>query len=297
MSGVRQEDKYIAIDELTTEKDYTIAEVCRAIHICPASYYKWKKRCKSNRELENEAILEEMQTIYNEVNGIYGYRRLMIEYNARHNTNYNVKRFHRLAKIGGLQAVIRRKKPDYRYHYKEHIEDNILAREFYAAQSNEKWLSDVTEMRYGNGKKAFVSAIFDLGDKRIVAYEIGQSNNNPLVFATLDKAIEHCPDARPIFHSDRGFQYTSKIFQVKLQEQGMVQSMSRAGKCIDNGPMEGFWSNLKTEMYYLHTFDDYESLVQAIEEYMHFYNYRRRQKKLDNLPPMEYAQRKAGTFI
>ncbi|MDO4281097.1 MAG: IS3 family transposase [Peptococcaceae bacterium] len=73
--------------------------------------------------------------------------------------------------------------------------------------------------------------------------------------------------------------------------------MSRAGKCIDNGPTEGFWSNLKTEMYYLHTFDDYESLVQAVEKYIHFYNYRRRQKKLDNLPPMKYAQRKAGTFI
>lgn len=50
----------------------------------------------------------------------------------------------------------------------------------------------------------------------------------------------------------------------------MVQSMSRKGKCIDNGPMEGFWGILKAEMYYLNTFDDYESLERAIEEFIDY---------------------------
>lgn len=68
---------------------------------------------------------------------------------------------------------------------------------------------------------------------------------------TYDKALKDNPDARPIFHSDRGFQYTSKIFQKRLREQGMEQSMSRVGHCIDNGPTEGLWGIIKSEMYYV----------------------------------------------
>jgi putative transposase len=68
----------------------------------------------------------------------------------------------------------------------------------------------------------------------------------------------------------------------------MTHSMSRVGRCIDNGPMEGFWGILKCEMYYLYKFDNYESLVAAIEEYIRFYNYDRRQKKHEHLSPMSY---------
>lgn len=70
----------------------------------------------------------------------------------------------------------------------------------------------------------------------------------------------------------------------------MTQSMSRVGRCIDNGPMEGFWGILKCEMYYLRTFQDYDSLAAAIKDYIHFYNYERRQRKLGKLAPMTYRQ-------
>lgn len=70
----------------------------------------------------------------------------------------------------------------------------------------------------------------------------------------------------------------------------MTQSMSRVGRCIDNGPMEGFWGILKCEMYYLSKFHDYDSLVTAIEDFIHFYNFKRRQKKLERLAPMSYRQ-------
>ena len=70
----------------------------------------------------------------------------------------------------------------------------------------------------------------------------------------------------------------------------MTQSMSRVGRCIDNGPMEGFWGILKCEMYYLSTFKDYDSLVAAIEGYIYFYNYERRQKNLNKMSPMTYRQ-------
>lgn len=116
---------------------------------------------------------------------------------------------------------------------------------------------------------------------------IGDSNNNPLVFDTFDKAIKENPDAHPTFHSDRGFQYTSKTFHRKLLDQKMTQSMSRVGKCIDNGPMEGFWGLLKRERYYKRRFTSREAIVSMIEEYIYYYNNKRYQRNLGVLTPME----------
>ena len=127
-------------------------------------------------------------------------------------------------------------------------------------------------------------------DRRIVSFVLGHKNNNKLVFETFDIAIATNPGATPLFHSDRGFQYTSPVFKNKLQQAHMIQSMSRVGKCIDNGPMEGFWGILKTEMYYLNKFSTYEELKEAIEKYIYYYNNNRYQEKLGCLSPMEYHE-------
>lgn len=187
-----------------------------------------------------------------------------------------------------LAAVIRRKKKKYIQSTPQITAENILNRDFVAHSPNEKWLTDVTEFKLTNGSKAYLSAILDLGDNSIISYVLGKSNNNKLVFDTLDKAIEANPTATPLFHSDRGFQYTCKTFKAKLNAINAVQSMSRVGRCIDNGPMEAFWGTLKVEMYYLRKFDTFEELEQAIDEYIQFYNTKRLQKKLKGMAPIEY---------
>jgi transposase InsO family protein len=83
--------------------------------------------------------------------------------------------------------------------------ENILNRNFTAEKLNEKWLTDVTEFRFGNDGRMYLSAILDLKDKSIVSYFIGRSNNNQLAFNTFDAAVLKYPDAKPLFHSDRGF--------------------------------------------------------------------------------------------
>lgn len=113
-------------------------------------------------------------------------------------------------------------------------------------------------------------------------------NNNQLVFDTFDKAVTAHPEAHPLFHSDRGYQYTSKQFKAKLDAAKMTQSMSRVGRCIHNGPMEGFWGILKCEMYYLNAFDTYDALRSAVDDSIYFYNNRRLQKKLNSLVPTDY---------
>lgn len=78
-----------------------------------------------------------------------------------------------------------------------------------------------------------------------------------------------------IFHSDRGFQYTSRRFKAKLRNHNMIQSMSRVGCCIDNGPMESGWGMMKSEIYKgkkNFSFINYEQAVIEITKYIRFYN-------------------------
>lgn len=277
----------MAVQELSTE--YPVTQLCEKLKLNRSSYYKWTHREKSHLELENTGILHELGALYAEFNCTYGYRRLADEYNARNSTRYNYKRFYRLTQLVGLKSVIRRKRPAYQRSTPEVTAENILNREFTAKKPNEKWLTDVTEMKYGrSGEKLYLSAILDLKGRDIVSFAVGKHNNNQLVFDTFALAVEKHPDAKPLFHSDRGFQYTSKIFRAKLDAAGMTQSMSRVGRCIDNGPMEGFWSILKCEMYHLRRFVDYDSLAGAIEGFIHFYNHQRRQRNLQRLAPVDY---------
>lgn len=218
LSGVRQENIYLSARYIRQKYGYPIERLCSVVHLNRSSYYKWLNRSKSRSELENEQIIEWIKELYEEQNGILGYRQMTVTINREKNVRYNQKRIRRLMKILRLQSVCLKK----RYHYvkstPEVTAENILNREFHANKPNEKWLTDVTEFKYYVGvqvKKLYLSAIFDLYDRRIVAYKIGNSNNNELVFSNFDEAVALHPDVHPLFRSDRGFQYTNKTFHAK----------------------------------------------------------------------------------
>ena len=292
---MHQEHIYMAIEFLNTHMGYFIKEICLALKLNRSSYYKWKKRAQSKSELLNVQIAEYVKDFYEESNGVLGYRQMNIVINREKSDelphSVNVKRVRRIMRVLGLKSVIRRKRPDYVKSTPEITAENVLKRDFKATVPFEKWLTDVTEFKYYVGtevRKLYLSAILDLYDRRIIAYKIGDSNNNELVFTTFDEARSLYPNAKPIFHSDRGFQYTNKVFHQKLLDAGMTQSMSRVGRCLDNAPMEGWWGILKSEMYYLKRFTSRESLVSSIEDYIQFYNTRRYQKRLNCMTPCEY---------
>ncbi len=242
-------------------------------------------------EIENRKIAEEIEKIHT-ASPDKGYRRIRDELERYHGIKANDKRVLRLCRKQGIKSTIKYTNNGCTCHAKnpQYIAENLLNREFTAEMPNEKWLTDVTEFHYYTGTekhKVYLSAILDLYDRRIVSYIIGDSNNNALVFDTFDNAVEENPDAHPLFHSDRGFQYTCRTFHSKLEAAGMKQSMSRVAKCIDNGPMEGFWGILKRERYYGKRFTSRESVVEMIEDYMDYYNNKRLQRNLGVITPME----------
>lgn len=265
--------------------------LCRLGEVSRSAYYKWLKRETPKNELENRRIAELVEKIHN-ASPDKGYRRIRDELERYHGMDVNDKRILRICRRLGIKSTIKyanegctRQAANPQY-----IAENILNRRFTAKAPDQKWLTDVTEFHYYVGTekhKVYLSAILDLYDRRIVTYRIGDSNNNSLVFGTLDDAVRKNPNAHPLFHSDRGFQYTNRTFHGKLEAAGMIQSMSRVAKCIDNGPMEGFWGILKRERYHGKRFTDRESLVTMIDEYICYYNNQRLQRNLGVLTPME----------
>ncbi|MDY2575608.1 MAG: IS3 family transposase, partial [Bacilli bacterium] len=297
-SLVKQEDKYETISELHKNNGFTIEFLCETLEIARSSYYKWLNRQIPNKEKQDNELAAIIIEFNEAFEGILGYRRMTDYINYFNNANYSEKYIHRLMKVMRVHARIRRKKSNYVKVKPEQVGENILARNFTAEHPNQKWCTDVTEFKVpGQKQKLYLSAIIDLFDRSIVSYVFSNSNNNKLVFDTFDKALEANPGAKPIFHSDRGFQYTSKQFKFKLDEAGMIQSMSRVGKCIDNGPMEGFWGTLKSESFYGLKFSDEQALRNKIEEYIFFYNNYRLQKNLKGMTPNEVRYHANCNFI
>ena len=262
--------------------------MCKQRGLSRAAYYKWLDREVPEQELENMKLAELIKEYDERFNHILGYRRMTSWINHFNHTDYKQKRVHRIMKKLGIHSIIRKKKKKYASSTPETVAENKLNRDFYAAMPNEKWVTDVTEFKIpGETKKLYLSAILDLYDRYPVGYVISTRNDNKLVFQTFDKAIEANPGAKPLFHSERGFQYTSKVFQKMLKDHEMEQSMSRVGHCIDNGPTEGFWGIIKTEMYQMYNITDEPSLRFAINDYLRFYSEERPQDRYHCKTPLE----------
>lgn len=294
----KNQDSYVAIKEVSIEhSEYPVSIMCEILGINRAAYYKWKNHVNSKNDDLNELVEEKILEVHDKHPDM-GYRRIRDTLEHDYNINVNDKRVLRVCRKKKIQSCIKHKyncctKPASDPAY---ISENILNREFRADKPNQKWLTDVSEFKYGTGNgekrgKIYLSVILDLCGKRPVAFEYSDHNDNPLVLNTFDKAVAANPGATPLFHSDRGYQYTSKTFRQRIIDAGMVQSMSRIACCIDNGPMEGFWGIMKREMYYGRKYQTKEELITAIEKYIDYYTNRRVQRNLCVLTPQEFYEK------
>ena len=264
--------------------------MCRILGVKRANYYKWQHHKKSVIDKENEEIAELIKEYHKKYNGLLGYRMMADRINRDHHKNYSDKRIYKIMRILGIHSIIRPKRRSCTVRKNNNTAKNNLNKDFNASKPNEKWITDVTEFKYGphNEYKLYLSAFLDLYDRTVVGYEVGDHNNNILVFNTFDKAVKDNPNAHPLFHSDGGFQYTSPAFINMLKGHGMTQSMSRVHCCIDNGPMEGFWGIMKCEMYhYGKHYNTKDELIKAINDWIHYYMYERYQRRFGVKTPYE----------
>ena len=290
---MRNVELYQTISSLHEEKNYSITQLCQLAGIARSSYYKWVKWQPSKKEMANRKLAKEIKKKYDSKKGAIGYRQIRMQINRKLKKQYSRNRYYRLMKAIGIKAVIKKKRPTYIKSMEAHVAENVLNRKFVAKKPNQKWCTDVTELRYGNGRKAYLSAIIDLYDHSIVSWELGHSNNNLLVMNTIKKAMDKNSGVRPLLHSDRGFQYTSYDYKKLETTYKFTKSMSRVGRCLDNQPIEHFWGTFKEEKFYQESYQNFEDLKKSVGEYMRYYNNYRYSEALDELSPNEFRKQAA----
>ena len=252
-----------------------------------STFYYHNKQQKA--EDKYALVKAEIKAIYHENKGRYGYRRILQELKNR-GFHINHKTVERLMKELGLVCRVRIKK--YRSYKGEvgKVAPNLLQRDFHAAAPNQKWVTDVTEFALF-GQKLYLSPILDLHSSDLIAYTISDRPVLSMVTAMVEKAIAVLPSgAKPILHSDQGWQYQPKHYQRLLADNHIRQSMSRKGNCLDNAVIENFFGLLKSELLYLQSFDSIDHFKSELIDYLHYYNFRRIKTKLKGLPPAIHRQ-------
>lgn len=254
-------------------------------------YYHLKQLDKSNKD---HAIKAEIQAIFTEHKGNYGYRRMTLELRNR-GFLVNHKKVQRLMKVlglEGLEARIRRKQKYSSYQGEVGKKaDNLIQRQFEASKPMEKCYTDVTEFAIpASGQKLYLSPVLDGFNSEIIAYNLSTSPNLIQVKAMLEQAFTEKHYTNTILHSDQGWQYQHDFYHQFLENKGIQPSMSRKGNSPDNGMMESFFGILKSEMFYGYekTFKSLKQLEQAIVDYIDYYNNKRIKVKLKGLSPVQY---------
>ena len=262
---------------------YSISEMCRFFEVSRSGYYDYVRRMDvPAKDLPLAEKIRECQSV---CRNTYGYRRVHI-WLERNGIHCNPKTVLRVMNKYNLLSVIRRKRY-VKYGEYLHRYPNLLNRNFAAERPNQKWVTDISYIRTGQGF-LYLSVIRDLYDNSIIAYRTGTEQNINLVLNTIKAAKrKEKVTAQLQLHSDQGFQYTSQAYYKLTQRYGITPSMSRRGNPYDNALAENFFSILKTECIYRTKIATLAEARELIDDYIYFYNNRRIQTKA-KLTPMEF---------
>jgi len=230
---------------------------------------------------------DEIRNIFHEHKGRYGYRRVTAEMRNR-DYAINHKTVKKLMERLGLKSQMR--KVRYRSYKGEvgKIAPNVINRDFVATVPNRKWATDVTQINIGS-EKLYLSPILDMFNGEIISYNISKRPNLEQVYDMLDKAFTRLGELDGlILHSDQGWQYQHCGYRKRLEDHGIIQSMSRKGNCLDNAMIENFFGTMKSELLYTKKFESVDTFMKDLEEYIDYYNNKRIKSRLKGKSPVQY---------
>jgi transposase InsO family protein len=258
--------------------------MCAFLKVSRAAYYAWvRKLDQPDRDVPRLALV---QQAFQASHQTYGYRRISLWLRQKQRVVINPKAVRRLMRKLHIRSCARHRRY---YHNGEtsgrlHHYPNRLQRDFAATVPNQKWVTDITFVPTRDGW-SYLSVIKDLFDGFIVAHQFGRQNSLGLMKRTLQEACRNEKvTAELVLHSDQGHQYTSQAYAVLTKQYNITPTMSRRGNCWDNAPMESFFSQLKEEYLRQLPLSSFEQMRQAIDDYIHFYNYERIQLKTRQTP-------------
>lgn len=271
--------------------NYSVSMLCKVLKVSRSGYYAWRDRPPSRRDRENAALIEQIRQIHHRSRGTYGYPRVHAELGAL-GVRCSRKRVARLMRNDGLRGCMggRRKKHTTRQDTLAIPAPDLVRRNFCATAPNRLWTADITYLSTAEGF-LYLAFILDVYSRKVVGWSMASHLRSELVAAALEMAVHRRnPSAGLIHHSDRGVQYTALSFGRKLEEAGIVPSMSRVGSALDNAISESFVSTLKREIGMSHHPSHQAARASVFEFIELFYNRVRRHSSLGYLSPTEYEQ-------
>ena len=277
-------------------KQSAVSIACEVLEVSASGYFIWQRRREASRpgpagRQSDEALLAHMRAIHVEVKGEYGWPRMHKELLAR-GIRVGKDRVRKLMQQHGIKARTKRKfvvTTDSKHSLP--VAPDLVQRRFNPEAPNRLWSGDITYIATDEGW-LYLAAVIDLFSRQVVGWSMQAHMQTSLVKDALTMAwFRRRPEAGLIFHSDRGSQYCSHEFQAALSGWEMRSSMSRKGNCWDNAPTESFWGRLKTASLYGRKFATRREAMEAVLDWMAFYNHRRLHSTLGYLSPMQYEQR------
>jgi len=281
---------YTVIRQLQQEA-ISVRQSCEVLAVSKSAYYAAQLRVAKSMPCQASIHLK---AAFMASHQSYGSRRLVT---AMANAGMRIGRdkVRRLMRQAALKPVWKRKfvhTTDSKHGLP--VAANVLNRQFNPAAPNLAYVSDITYIRTGAGW-LYLAIVIDLYARKVVGWAMAPSMPAQLVCDALNMAIsQRQPAPGLIVHSDRGSQYASALYQDMLARHSFVCSMSRKGNCWDNAVAERFFLNLKMERVWQRQYANHAEAKNDITDYIvGFYNCKRINSALGNLPPNVYERKMA----
>jgi putative transposase len=264
--------------------------ICKCLGVPKSTYYRWLK--KGARKMSG--LEEKIKEICIKNKYRLGHRTVKAWLQRKYKIKVNRNTVQRIMQKYNWQCRVKPKRKVKISGESQMIVPNRLKQNFKSSKPNEKWVTDITYIPFGQSMM-YLSSIMDLYNNEIIAYRIGHSQDVSLVLNTLEDALKVREVTDVILHSDQGAQYTSYAFQKLAKENGITTSMSRKGNCFDNAVIESFHSTLKSEEFYSQPREHLTNpiVMERIKDFIHYYNKIRLQAKLNYLSPIEFREQVA----
>ena len=271
---------------------YPLRMRCRLLRLGVSGDYSWRSRLPRRRSQANEGLKRAITRIHRHSGAVYGSPKIRWTLLAQGQRvgRHRIARLMRALRLRGRPYP--RKKPRPRARGTEPRAKNLLNQEVQAPAPNPRWVSDITDIRTGEGW-LYLAAIRDLYSRRMVGGSLGQRLTTSLAIQAFERARRRRrPPPGLLHHSDRGSQYTSNAFQALLRQHGVQRSLSAKGNGFDNAAMESFFALLKRERVYRQRYLTRKQARTDIFDYIErFYNRQRHHHFIGGLGPLEFESR------
>ena len=276
----------------THRERWPATALCRVLHVSESGYYKHERR--KTRPYRYIDLLEKIYGILREdsENANYGVRRIWLYLRNNLQCPLSYSTVLRICRENRL--VIRRKrrpKSLTEADSESQKAENLIRQDFMAEEPNQKWLTDITEIQCKDAK-LYLAPVLDCYDGSIRGFRMDTNMRAELCAEAFKRACREDGARGMILHSDRGSQFTSRVFRDVLAFYGATQSMSGTGRCYDNARMESFFATLKKGLVYpMDTLQMTAAEVKsAIYRYIAYYNLRWIYTPNDGWPPLIFRQ-------